>query len=164
MRFCSFVGADVTIGPAAYTTGGLALNIQAREWNRREEHFSPHQAPGGAGGNRGAPLKFPRAGRSPPHQRDDPRKWGGGGGGDLEHRNGAPWSRPPGAFLVSFWASKRKLAACRRRNFPAKKGKTARRVVAQASFSCPYGAIHLLAPYEKRNHCLLPAGGGTPCA
>ena len=30
----------------------------------------------------------------------------------------------------------------------AKPCKTARRVVAQASFSCPCGAIHLLAPYE----------------
>ena len=41
----------------------------------------------------------------------------------------------------------------RKRNSPrrAKPCKTARRVVAQASFSCPFGAIHLLAPYGKRN-------------
>ena len=35
---------------------------------------------------------------------------GVGVGGDLEHRNGAPRSRPPGAFLVPFWASKKELA------------------------------------------------------
>ena len=75
---------------------------------------------------------------------------GGSRGGGEYGREASILSRPPGAFLVSFWASKKKLAACRRRNFPAKKGKTARRVVAQASFSCPYGAIHLLAPYRRR--------------
>ena len=113
-------GASPAKGKIGKGPGVLALNIQAQEWNRCIENFSPNQGPCGPGGNRGAPLKFPRAGRSPPHQRDDPRKWGAGGGGDLEHRNGAPWSRPPGAFLVSFWASKKKLAARRRRNTPRK--------------------------------------------
>ena len=56
--------------------GVLALNIQAQEWNRCIENFSPNQGPCGPGGNPGAPLKFPRAGRLPPHRRDDPRSWG----------------------------------------------------------------------------------------
>ena len=46
------------------------------------------------------------------------------------------------------WA--KSLAARRWRNSPCKTIKpcqTARRIVTQASFSCPCGAIHLLAPY-----------------
>ena len=71
----------------------------------------------------------------------------------------------PGDSLVTFSSLRKSLAAAAAK-FPGATNPrdAARRVVAQASFSCPYGAIHLLAPYEKRNHCLLPAGGGTPCA
>ena len=91
-------------------------------------------------------------------------------------RNGGPgvrriWTRSvhpepsPGDSLVTFSSLRKSLAAAAAK-FPGATNPrdAARRVVAQASFSCPYGAIHLLAPYEKRNHCLLPAGGGTPCA
>ena len=91
-------------------------------------------------------------------------------------RNGGPgarriWTRSvhpepsPGDSLVTFSSLRKSLAAAAAK-FPGATNPrdAARRVVAQASFSCPYGAIHLLAPYEKRNHCLPPAGGGTPCA
>ena len=91
-------------------------------------------------------------------------------------RNGGPgvrriWTRSvhpepsPGDSLVTFSSLRKSLAATAAK-FPGATNPrdAARRVVAQASFSCPYGAIHLLAPYEKRNHCLPPAGGGTPCA
>ena len=57
----------------------------------------------------------------------------------------APW-RFFGFFLGVQKETRRPLAA----KAPREKGKTARRVVAQASFSCPYGAIHLLAPYRRR--------------
>ena len=36
---------------------------------------------------------------------------GGRYGGDLEHRNGAPRSKPLGGSLASFWPSRKKLAA-----------------------------------------------------
>ena len=42
----------------------------------------------------------------------------------------------------------------------AKPCKTARRVVAQASFSCPFWAIHLLAPYGVSKN--RKGGGGKP--
>ena len=38
---------------------------------------------------------------------------------------------------------------------PQKTTEAARRVVAQASLSCPCGAIHLLAPYEVAETCPL---------
>ena len=49
-----------------------------------------------------------------------------------------------------------------KRNSPrrAKPCKTARRVVAQASFSCPCGAIHLLVSYGWK--AKEPGGGGEP--
>ena len=76
-------------------------------------------------------------------------------------RNGGPgvrriWTRSvhpepsPGDSLVTFSSLRKSLAAAAAK-FPGATNPRdeARRGVAQASFSCPYGAIHLLAPYEK---------------
>ena len=61
---------------------------------------------------------------------------------------------PPSVFWFLFHVEKE----------PAPQGGTlARRraeVAAQASFSCPFGAIHLLAPYGQK--AKEPGGGGKP--
>ena len=81
--------------------------------------------------------------------------------GELARRAKRRWPGP----LASFWASRKKLDARRRRTPPPQKTtEAARRVVAQASLSCPYGAIHLLAPYEVAETCPLirPFGATFP--
>ena len=65
---------------------------------------------------------------------------------------GATWTRPykrRGGEIGGSGASGRPR--------PTKIGRRRAGVVAQASFSCPYGAIHLLAPYRWRGSS--PAGG-----
>ena len=97
-------------GPAYHCghAGALALTIEAREGNCSVENFSPLQAPCGAGWNRRKPLKFPRAGRSPLQQRDDPRNGGSRGTGGME-AGGLPNCRlrpPPGVFWFLFHVEK----------------------------------------------------------
>ena len=120
-------GPSCAVGHAFCHPGALALKMEAQPWNCKMEIFHPFRPPVGPGGgaeyhsNFHAPEGYRRSkgvtpvnggpGPTPPVRgRCRAATEGVGVGGDLEHRNGAPRSRPPGAFLVPFWASKKKLA------------------------------------------------------
>ena len=93
--------------------------------------FCTHPGPQWARKERNHAHRFLSAGRSPPCQRGVPRKWGSRGC-VAWRREALPNRRlhtSPSAFLVSFWASKKKLAAGAAK-YPAKRERMARRVVA----------------------------------
>ena len=82
----------------------------------------------------------------------------GGPGVSRHGEQSSPLRHPPAILWV---LSHRWESTSPRR---AKPCKTARRVVAQASFFCPCGAIHLLAPYEvtETRPLLRPLRGHLP--
>ena len=131
-RFCSFVGTDVPIAPTAYTVGALVLKTEAQVWDRKTYNFSPAQGPSGPerNGDARTDLHAPEVALSvtgvtpvmgvqgvSEYEREalilsSPL---GASQGELPRRGKRGWPGP----LASFWASRKKLAARRRRNSPA---------------------------------------------
>ena len=116
--------------------------------------FSTRTGPSGPGGNANRHSDFARRKYCKIQQIRVPRN--GGPGVSRHGERSSPLRRPPAILWV---LSHRWESTSPRR---AKPCKTARRVVAQASFSCPCGAIHLLAPYEVTETCPLIPPSGTP--
>ena len=98
----------------------LVRKRQAQKRNRSNCNFPHSQAPVG----RKEPLtatQILRAGNFLPNLRDNPRNGGSRGWGTWRmRRSRIRLAPPPSAFLVTFWASKKSLAAHRRRNPPQK--------------------------------------------
>ena len=96
--------------------GALVRQSPGADAEPHQSHFSPAQAPSGAGRDRTQALLFLRAGNVLPTARGNPRN-----GGPGERRI---WTRSvhpepsPGDPLVSFPSLGKKLAARRRRNSP----------------------------------------------
>ena len=102
----------------------LARQSQAQMWNRTGLNFPHSQGPVARRELRPA-TQILRAGSFPPGPRDNPRN-GGSRGRAAWRREALPNRRlrpPLGAFWVTFWASKKSLAAgaaklpCKERNF-----------------------------------------------
>ena len=102
----------------------LARQSQAQMWNRGSFNFPHSQGPVARRELRPA-TQILRAGNILPSPRGNPRN-GGSRGRAAWRREALPNRRlrpPPGAFLVTFWASKKSLAAgaaklpCKERNF-----------------------------------------------
>ena len=102
----------------------LARQSQAQMWNRTGLNFPHSQGPVARRELRPA-TQILRAGNILPGPRGNPRN-GGSRGRAAWRREALPNRRlrpPPGAFLVTFWASKKSLAAgaaklpCKERNF-----------------------------------------------
>ncbi len=102
----------------------LARQSQAQMWNRTGLNFPHSQGPVARRELKPA-TQILRAGNILPSPRGNPRN-GGSRGREAWRREALPNRRlrpPPGAFLVTFWASKKSLAAgaaklpCKERNF-----------------------------------------------
>ena len=102
----------------------LVRQAQAQKWSRTRSNFPQTQGPVARWEFRPA-TQILRAGNILPGPRGNPRN-GGSRGRAAWRREALPNRRlrpPPGAFLVTFWASKKSLAAgaaklpCKERNF-----------------------------------------------
>ena len=105
-------------GGRLFCIGSVGSRNQGAVRKPQQNQILRTQAPSGAGFKRRQALLVLRAGNAAMPFRRVPRKWGVQGMSEYE-REALILSSPLGASLASFWASRKKLAARRRRNPPA---------------------------------------------